>query len=133
MPAVKSLHQESAGNTKPTARSGAWTTHGGLRERSSTVVTPYLCGASCGLGSNFIMGHFCQAGSLLVQALGCGLAVSLACGIHEGLVFSNRCRRTQLDKLVGQAVERSLFAAPFSLAAGGTGHAHPPVPHTASL
>jgi hypothetical protein len=67
MPAVKSLHQQSAGNTKPT----------------------------------FIMGHSCQAISLLVQALGCGLAVPLACRIHEGLVFSNRCRRTQLDKLVG--------------------------------
>src|SRR5208337_1216178 len=67
MPAVKSLHQQSAGNTKP----------------------------------NFIMGHSCQAVSVLVQAMGCCLAVPLACRIHEGLVFSNRCRRTQLDKLVG--------------------------------
>lgn len=67
MPAVKSLHQESAGNTKPT----------------------------------FIMGHSCQAVALLVQALGGCLAVPLACRIHEGVVFSNRWRRTLLDKLVG--------------------------------
>ena len=75
MPAVKSLHQESAGNTKP----------------------------------NFIMGHSCQAVSVLVQALGCCLAVPLACRIHEGLVFSNRCRRTQLDKLVGLIFELALL------------------------
>ena len=74
MPAVKSLHQQSAGNTKP----------------------------------NFIMGHSCQAVSVLVQALGCCLAVPLACRIHEGLVFSNRCRRTQLDKLVGLLFDLAL-------------------------
>jgi hypothetical protein len=67
MPAVKSLHQESAGNTKPT----------------------------------FIMGHSCQAVAILVQAVGGCLAVPLAGRIHEGLVFSNRWRRTLLDKLVG--------------------------------
>jgi len=67
MPAVKSLHQESAGNTKPT----------------------------------FIMGHSCQAVSVLVQAAGGYVAVPLACRIHEGLVFANRWRRTLLDKLVG--------------------------------
>jgi len=74
MPAVKSLHQQSAGNTKP----------------------------------NFIMGHSCQAVSVLVQALGGCLAVPLACRIHEGLVFSNRCRRTQLDKLVGLIFDLAL-------------------------
>jgi hypothetical protein len=74
MPAVKSLHQESAGNTKPT----------------------------------FIMGHSCQAVSLLVQAAGACVAVPLACRIHEGLVFSNRWRRTLLDKLVGLIFELGL-------------------------
>jgi hypothetical protein len=74
MPAVKSLHQESAGNTKPT----------------------------------FIMGHSCQALSLLVQAVGGCVAVPLACRIHEGLVFSNRWRRTLLDKLVGLTCELGL-------------------------
>jgi hypothetical protein len=66
MPAVKSLHQESAGNPKPP----------------------------------FIMGHSCQAVAVLLQAAGGCLAVPLACRIHEGLVFSNRGRRTLLDKLV---------------------------------
>jgi hypothetical protein len=47
------------------------------------------------------MGHSCQAVSVLVQAVGGCLAVPLACRIHEGLVFSNRWRRTLLDKLVG--------------------------------
>jgi hypothetical protein len=74
MPAVRNLHQQSAGNTKP----------------------------------NFIMGHSCQAVSLLAQALGCALAVPLACRIHQGLVFSNRCRRTQLDKLVGLIFDLAL-------------------------
>jgi len=67
MPAVKSLHQQSAGNTKP----------------------------------DYIMGHSCQAVSILVQAVGGALAVPLAGRIHEGIVFSNRWRRSLLDKLIG--------------------------------
>lgn len=67
MPGVKSLHQQSAGNTKP----------------------------------DYIMGHSCQAVSILVQAVGGCLAIPLACRIHEGIVFSNRWRRSLLDKLVG--------------------------------
>jgi hypothetical protein len=38
---------------------------------------------------------------VLVQVMGGALAVPLACRIHEGIVFSNRWRRTLLDKLVG--------------------------------
>ena len=49
----------------------------------------------------FIMGHSCQAITVLVQALGHVFAVPLACRIHEGRVFSNRHHRTLLDKLVG--------------------------------
>ena len=82
MPAVKSLHQQSAGNTKP----------------------------------DFIMGHSCQAISLLVQALGCAFAVPLACRIHEGMVFSNRCRRTQLDKLVGLIFDLALATSFYLIA-----------------
>jgi hypothetical protein len=82
MPAVKSLHQQSAANTKP----------------------------------DFIMGHSCQAVSLLVQALGGALAVPLACRIHEGLVCSSRCRRTQLDKLVGLLFDLALAASFFLVA-----------------
>ena len=82
MPGVKSLHQESAGNTKPT----------------------------------FIMGHSCQAVALLVQAVGGCLAVPLACRIHEGIVFSNRWRRTLLDKLVGLLFDLRLDASFYLIA-----------------
>jgi hypothetical protein len=48
-----------------------------------------------------IMGHSLQAVSLLVRsAAGHVAAIPLASRIHEGLVFSNRDRRTLLDKLV---------------------------------
>jgi hypothetical protein len=49
----------------------------------------------------FIRGHSFQALALLVQGpLGAVLAVPLVSRIHEGVVFSNRHRRTLLDKLV---------------------------------
>ena len=82
MPAVKSLHQASAGNTKPT----------------------------------FIMGHSCQAVSVLVQGVGGCVAVPLACRIHEGLVFSNRWRRTLLDKLVGLLFDLGLESSFYLIA-----------------
>ena len=66
MPAVKKLHQESEGNTKP----------------------------------EYIFGHSCQVLALAVRAAGGYFALPLAGGIHEGVVFSNRDRRTLLDKLV---------------------------------
>ena len=64
----------------------------------------------------FIMGHSCQALALLVQALGQVFAVPLACRIHEGVVFSNRQRRTLLDKLVGLLWDLGL-SEPFYLVA----------------
>lgn len=54
-------------------------------------------------GSNkaeYIMGHSLQAVSLLVQAAHSVFAVPLAARIHEGLVWSNRDRRTLLDKML---------------------------------
>ena len=72
MPGVKSLHQESADNSKP----------------------PY------------IMGHSFQVIGLLVQGLaGAFAAVPLVSRIHEGLIFSNRDRRTLLDKLAKMFLE----------------------------
>lgn len=51
--------------------------------------------------AEFIFGHSFQAVGLLVRgALGQVCAVPLASRIHEGLVFSNRDRRSLLDKLV---------------------------------
>jgi DDE superfamily endonuclease len=48
----------------------------------------------------FIMGHSLQAVSLLVEAAKSVFAVPLAVRIHEGLVWSNRDRRTLLDKML---------------------------------
>lgn len=48
----------------------------------------------------YIFGHSCQAVAGLLQAASSVFAVPLTCRIHEGLVFSNRDRRTLLDKLI---------------------------------
>jgi hypothetical protein len=48
----------------------------------------------------YIMGHSLQAVSLLVGAAHSFFAVPLAARIHEGLVWSNRDRRTLLDKML---------------------------------
>jgi hypothetical protein len=54
-------------------------------------------------GSNskaeFIMGHSLQAVAVLAQAAGVCLAVPVASRIHEGIGWSNRDRRTLLDKM----------------------------------
>ena len=65
MPAVKSLHQESASNTKP----------------------------------EYIFGHSCQAVAVVAGFMETLFAIPLACRIHEGIVFSNRDKRTLLDKM----------------------------------
>jgi hypothetical protein len=48
----------------------------------------------------YIFGHSCQAVAVLAKALSSVVAVPLACRIHEGVVFSNRDRRTLLDKMI---------------------------------
>ena len=48
----------------------------------------------------YIFGHSCQAVAVLTQALSSVLAIPLACRIHEGVVFSNRDKRTLLDKMI---------------------------------
>ena len=48
----------------------------------------------------FIFGHSCQAVAVVARAAAGFFAVPLACAIHEGVVFSNRDKRTLLDKLV---------------------------------
>ena len=50
--------------------------------------------------AEYIMGHSFQAVSILTQAGKSVFAVPLAIRIHEGLVFSNRCKRTLLDKMI---------------------------------
>ena len=49
----------------------------------------------------FIMGHSCQAVGVIVRGLAGGFAaLPLAARIHEGVVFSNRDKRTLLDKMI---------------------------------
>ena len=48
----------------------------------------------------YIFGHSCQAVAVLARALSSVFAVPLACRIHEGVVFTNRDKRTLLDKMV---------------------------------
>lgn len=50
--------------------------------------------------ADYIMGHSCQAIHLLVESCGKCFAVPLVCRIHEGLVLSNRSKRTVLDRLL---------------------------------
>lgn len=56
--------------------------------------------SACNAKAEYIMGHSCQAVSLLVKGIGLFFAVPLACRIHEGLVFSNRIKRTLLDRMI---------------------------------
>jgi DDE superfamily endonuclease len=49
----------------------------------------------------YIMGHSLQAVGLLVHAARSVFSVPLAVRIHEGLVWSNRDKRTLLDKMLG--------------------------------
>ena len=49
----------------------------------------------------YIMGHSMQAVGLLVHAAQSVFSVPLAARSHEGLVWSNRDRRTLLDKMLG--------------------------------
>ncbi len=48
----------------------------------------------------YIMGHSCQAIAILAGALQGFFAIPLISRIHEGLIFSNRDKRTLLDKMV---------------------------------
>jgi hypothetical protein len=48
----------------------------------------------------YIMGHSLQALSILIPAGDSVLAVPLAMRIHEGLIWSNRDKRTLLDKML---------------------------------
>ena len=50
--------------------------------------------------AEFTMGHSCQAVSVLVHAAQSIFAVPLSIRIHEGIVFSNRCKKTLLDKML---------------------------------
>src|SRR5499433_382584 len=57
--------------------------------------------SNCSTKPEYIMGHSLQAVALLVHAASSFFAVPLAARIHEGLVWSNRDKRTLLDKMLG--------------------------------
>lgn len=48
----------------------------------------------------YIMGHSCQSVAVLVGALNSVFAVPLSTRIHEGTIFSNRDKKTLLDKMI---------------------------------
>jgi hypothetical protein len=58
----------------------------------------------CNAKASFIMGHSLQAVAVLAHLAGVYLAVPVAARIHEGVVWSNRDRRTLLDKLAALLV-----------------------------
>jgi len=60
----------------------------------------------------YIMGHSCQAVSLVVGAEDSAFAVPLATRIHEGVVFSNRDERTLMNKMIS-LIELLGLAEPF--------------------
>lgn len=48
----------------------------------------------------YILGHSCQAAGILAYSLNSVVCIPLIARIHEGVVFSNRCKRTLLDKMM---------------------------------
>lgn len=55
--------------------------------------------SDCNAKAPFIRGHFCQVVALLAQAAGVCFGGPIASRIHEGVGWSNRDRRSLLDKL----------------------------------
>jgi DDE superfamily endonuclease len=56
--------------------------------------------SNCSTKPEYIMGHSLQAVALLVHAASTCFAVPLTMRIHEGLVWSNRDKRSLLDKML---------------------------------
>lgn len=79
--------------------------------------------SNCSTKPEYIMGHSLQAVALLVNAASSVFAVPLAIHIHEGLVWSNRDKRTLLDKMLDlikslKVPEQCYFVADTYYAAG---------------
>jgi len=70
--------------------------------------------SDCCTKPEYIMGHSLQAVCLLVDAALSVFAVPLAVRIHEGLVWSNRDKRTLLDKML-LLIETLAITTPFTL------------------
>lgn len=74
--------------------------------------------SNCNKKAEFIMGHSCQAISLLVRATGGFFAVPLVSRIHEGVVFSNRSCQTLIDKLVKMLLDLNIALQIYFVADG---------------
>ena len=79
--------------------------------------------SNCSTKPEYIMGHSMQAVALLVNAASSVFAVPLAIHIHEGLLWSNRDKRTLLDKMLDlikslKVPEHCYFVADTYYAAG---------------
>ena len=64
----------------------------------------------------FIFGHSCQAIAVVVKAAESFFALPLACRIHEGAIFSNRDKRTLMDKLLLLLKELGVLPASYLVA-----------------
>lgn len=64
----------------------------------------------------YILGHSCQAVGILAQGLSSIVSIPLAARIHEGVVFSNRDRRTLLDKMTALLASLGLDASYYFVA-----------------
>jgi hypothetical protein len=74
--------------------------------------------SDCNKKAEFIMGHSCQAISLLVRGTGGFFAVPLISRIHEGVVFSNRSCQTLIDKLIRMLLNLSIDVPIYFVADG---------------
>jgi hypothetical protein len=61
--------------------------------------------SDCNAKAPFIMDHSCQVVALLAQSAGICFGVPIAARIHEGLVWSNRDRRSLLTQLAQLLLE----------------------------
>src|SRR6516162_11766595 len=68
--------------------------------------------SNCSTKPEYIMGHSLQAIALLVNAVSSVFAVPLAIRIHEGLVWSNRDKRTLLDKMLA-LIQSLMITGPY--------------------
>lgn len=64
----------------------------------------------------YIFGHSCQAIAMLAGFMNSFFAIPLSCRIHEGIVVSNRDKRTLVDKLA-MLVQELAFETPVYLVA----------------
>lgn len=64
----------------------------------------------------YIFGHSCQAIAVLAGSMSSLFAIPLSCRIHEGLIFSNRSKKTLVDKLA-LLVRELVFEMPVYLTA----------------